>query len=65
MLAQECRECKWMGFCYGGCLKHRLTIKGAPSELTFFCESYKMLFEHSKAVLDALSSEDQGVTSNE
>lgn len=59
MLAGECMECNWRGFCYGGCLKHRLTIKGSPSELTYFCASYKMLFEHSRSVLDSLRKEDE------
>ena len=52
ILAQECRDCPWLGFCYGGCLKHRGVLH---LDRTHFCESYKRLFEHAKSALESLS----------
>lgn len=54
MLSDECRSCEWLSFCYGGCLKHRLSMGGSPSTRTFYCKAYRQLFEHSKSVLDEL-----------
>ena len=60
MLCQECQDCSWLGYCYGGCLKHRLTIKGASTEQTYFCKAYKQLFEYSKQVLESLNEQPAG-----
>jgi uncharacterized protein len=51
VLAEECKSCEWLTFCYGGCLKHRFALNNDKS---YFCEAYKALFAHSKEVLDSL-----------
>ena len=56
MLSVQCRECKWLTFCYGGCIKHRIILGGDVSDPTYFCKSYTMLHEHSSSVLDELES---------
>ncbi len=51
----ECKDCKWFGLCHGGCPKWRPRIMlGEGSPKTYFCESYKMLFEHASEPLKAL-----------
>lgn len=43
----ECKGCKWVALCRGGCRRYREPfVDGAPS-LNRFCEAYKMFFEHS------------------
>jgi len=55
--SEECAGCEWLRFCHGGCLKHRLLIGCASPEQTYFCKSYKQLFEHSRSVLDEIHSQ--------
>ena len=57
MLSEQCQACPWLTFCYGGCLKHRTALGGPVDEPTYYCESYRKLYEHSKTVLDSLQSE--------
>jgi len=45
-LQQQCRNCKWLSYCYGGCRKFR-GIKDDPEKKYYFCESYKTFFEYS------------------
>ena len=53
ILAEECGSCPWLGFCYGGCLKHRGVL---GLEKTYYCPSYRQLFEHAQSVLESLQS---------
>ena len=43
----ECEDCKWLDFCYGGCLKYRGIVKGEHPERYYYCESLKQFFEYS------------------
>lgn len=52
IIASECKECEWLRFCHGGCLKHRGVLH---LDRSYFCESYKRLFAHSKSVLEGLN----------
>ncbi|MCL6520645.1 MAG: anaerobic sulfatase maturase [Armatimonadetes bacterium] len=54
MLSDACRECHWLRFCYGGCIKHRIILGGAPSDPSYFCNSYKMFFEYATSVLEEI-----------
>ena len=44
ILLPECKDCRWLEYCYGGCLKYRDLIKSEPEEKFYFCESYKVFF---------------------
>jgi uncharacterized protein len=43
----ECRVCRWLKWCYGGCLKDRLPDRADAPGRTAFCEAYRALFETS------------------
>ena len=46
ILLPECKDCRWLEYCYGGCLKYRDLIKSEPEEKFYFCESYKAFFPY-------------------
>jgi uncharacterized protein len=46
-LREECKSCKWVALCRGGCRRYREPFEdGAPS-LNKFCTAYKKFFDHS------------------
>ncbi|MGQ9733279.1 MAG: SEC-C metal-binding domain-containing protein, partial [Candidatus Zipacnadales bacterium] len=53
----ECRECKWLTLCQGGCQKHRLITHESVTSPTYFCESYKRFFQHSRRRLRRMAEE--------
>lgn len=42
---EDCRRCQYFPICRGGCTRHR-AMAGSFSDRNYFCESYKMFFEH-------------------
>lgn len=44
-LPKECQRCKWLEFCYGGCIKDKKNSEKNTKRKTYFCESYKMFFD--------------------
>ena len=42
-----CKTCKYLEFCYGGCLKDRIAGTPEPEGRSYFCESYRMFFDHA------------------
>jgi len=44
----QCENCPWQEFCYGGCQRHRITGNRQVHGPSYFCKSYRMLFEHSQ-----------------
>ena len=46
-LSPECEECKYKEFCYGGCQKDRINLKGEKASKTIFCYSYKTFFSYA------------------
>ena len=52
IISDDCKDCEWLRMCYGGCLKHRGVLH---LDRSYFCESYKRLFAHSKSVLETLN----------
>ncbi|MEQ9461229.1 MAG: radical SAM protein [Phycisphaeraceae bacterium] len=45
-LGAECRSCRWLRLCYGGCPKHR-PARGGITGPTVLCAGYRRLFEHT------------------
>lgn len=45
-LPQECRKCRWLPLCRGGCTKDRLADPKEKS-LNVLCPAYKMFFAHA------------------
>ena len=53
-LPQECRTCRWLPHCHGGCTKDRLADPRDCGS-SHFCKSYQMFFEHANTDLRALA----------
>ncbi len=55
-LPQQCRQCKMLKGCWGGCPKHRFSITrdGEPG-LNYLCEGYYRFFGHVAPYLRALA----------
>ncbi|MFQ6078262.1 MAG: anaerobic sulfatase maturase [Thermodesulfobacteriota bacterium] len=58
-LANECQECQWLSFCWGGCQKDRVDSQGGPAARTFFCRAYRQFFSHSMSRLTSLAKKIQ------
>jgi uncharacterized protein len=50
-LPAECKQCRWLSLCFGGCTKDRMR-SGKPGEMgrDYLCEAGKTIFEHTRAV---------------
>ncbi len=44
---QKCLQCQWLSLCNGGCPKDRTALQDDVSRPSYFCSSYKRLFEYS------------------
>lgn len=59
----ECAQCEWFSLCHGGCPKYRVMLGDGPRP-TYFCEAYRMFFEHAHGTLqemaERLKAEQQG-----
>ena len=54
-LNQACKDCKWLNHCQGGCIKDRIVTDNNANNLSHFCESYKMFFEHADKKMQQLA----------
>jgi len=45
-LPQECKNCRWLGMCRGGCVKDRLRDP-RDNKLNHFCRAYQMFFDYA------------------
>jgi uncharacterized protein len=54
ILEDQCKSCRWLKFCYGGCPKDRL-YNQENNNLSAFCQSYQLFFEHADKVLCSLA----------
>lgn len=53
-IPDECRRCRWISFCNGGCMAERLFAKNKGT-LSYYCESYKMFFDYACSRLTYLA----------
>ena len=52
---EECRECRWIGFCLRGCIKFRYLPGMDYTSMNYLCEAYKMFFEYANDRYDFLA----------
>ncbi len=52
----QCKRCRWLPFCRGGCTKDRIKDP-RDKRLNHFCESYKMFFNHADPHFRRLAAE--------
>jgi uncharacterized protein len=55
VLSEECRKCRWLRYCRGGCTKDRLN-NPSNGKQDYFCLSYKMFFEYADERFKKLAS---------
>lgn len=46
-LSEDCKNCKWLELCFGGCIKDRIFQANPHPEKTYFCDAYKQFFDHA------------------
>lgn len=56
MVPDECRSCRWLRHCRGGCTKDRLRDPADRGSM-HFCRSHMMFFEHADGSLRNLAAE--------
>ena len=58
ILPPECRGCRWLSLCRGGCRRNREPFTDGLPSSNRFCESFRMLFEarydRMRALADAI-----------
>jgi uncharacterized protein len=56
----ECGDCRFLAYCAGDCLKHRLTHgTGRPAQMSWLCQGYKQFLHHALPSLKSLAEEIQ------
>lgn len=53
-LHDQCSNCQWLKYCWGGCIKDR-NHNPLDNNLTYFCHSYQKFFEHADTRLRQLA----------
>lgn len=43
----QCTRCKYLTYCVGDCLKHRIYGGNSPKQLSWLCDGWKQFYEHS------------------
>jgi len=57
-LPGQCRHCRYLRYCNGGCPKHRfLRSTDGEEGLNYFCEAYRRFFAHAGPELDRMARE--------
>ena len=57
-LAEECRSCRHLALCRGGCPKDRLACDGKDAAArSWLCEGYRTFFERFGADLESVADE--------
>ncbi len=55
-IANQCCVCRFLDVCRGGCMKDRIAGGGMDYNVSYFCEGYKMFFEHALPKLRELAA---------
>lgn len=51
-LSRKCRECSWLKYCGGGCLKDRFKTGNEDEAQYYLCEGMKMFYAHAVKLLE-------------
>lgn len=57
---EQCRKCPYFALCRGGCNRHRIDAtdaQGIAGKRNYFCEGYRMFFDHSMKRLSEIARE--------
>jgi len=56
-LTDDCRQCRHLARCHGGCIKHRFAISptGQPGH-NYLCEGYLKFFDHVAPYMDRMAA---------
>ena len=46
-IVDDCLTCEYRAICRGGCKRHKEPIVNNEPLKNYFCESYKMFYQHS------------------
>ena len=55
-LPRKCKECKWLVYCRGGCVKD-WRFSPEPGGANYLCTAYKAFFEHAHPAMLRLADE--------
>jgi uncharacterized protein len=54
-IADKCLVCRYLDICRGGCPKDRAMLTGTHNVPSYFCDGYKMFFDHALPQLTAIA----------
>lgn len=54
---EQCGMCRYLEYCQGDCLKHRMSKGSSSAGLSVLCDGWRMFFEHALPGLKRLASE--------
>ena len=54
---KKCSGCKWLKYCLGDCLKHRLYGGMKADNISWLCEGWMMFYEHAMPAFRKLADE--------
>ncbi len=54
-IANKCLVCRYLDACRGGCPKDRAMLTGTHKAPSYFCEGYKLFFDHALPSLRAIA----------
>jgi uncharacterized protein len=46
-MSQQCKACRWVGLCRGGCRRERESFEADELNLNYYCSAYKEFFEYA------------------
>ncbi len=57
VLSQQCQQCQFSIYCYGGCPKHRIDTSVDQLPHNYLCQSYQHYFKHVSKYMDFMVKE--------
>lgn len=57
---EDCRQCRWINLCRGGCRRNREPVTGDSSGKNIFCQAYKGFFEYAYPRLEEVYADVRG-----
>ena len=52
--SEECRDCDYLNYCYGGCQRYR-SLPGGPKKRTYLCEAYKYFLSRNLEEIERIA----------